>query len=486
MKPCIPPLSRPTFALLLAGLLIGLFLQFRPLDDVDLFWQVRAGLLMLDTGRLVERDAFTFTHAGDPVPTISWLAQLIFAGAYRVASWPAVRLIAALAFAAALTVAGLRGRNGARLFSLLSAVALGLLVLLPHTSVRPQAFGILGFSLLLALAHSTRQLRSQVLLAAPLLLVWQNLHPSVLVGGIALVPTVAVRWFRWWRKEEPPPVTLMVLLLLVLVSQFATPLGWNLLPWTRLNTEISHRLRISEWMPPWDASVVDASSTFWLALAGSLVLLAVSLLLLLQLRLRFCAALEDLALFLVMTVLALSAARFAAFWAVALIPCWVRWIEALKPTTLFAEAPGTVSSRLVGPLFGLGSLLVLLPLLRPGKLFSDELPWEGIQRLQAVLPEGRIYNYREWGGPLIFAGFPQWPVAIDGRLYLFSDDEWTQYNRASRGEVPLSELVEQYRPDAFFLRPTFQPALIAELRQSGDWKEVYSDAVCSAFIRRPR
>ena len=84
-------MSRNTFLLLLAGLLIALFLQLRPIDDVDVFWQVRTGELMLETGQLVRHDVFTYTHAGEPVPPISWLAQLLFAMQRRLAGWTFVR-----------------------------------------------------------------------------------------------------------------------------------------------------------------------------------------------------------------------------------------------------------------------------------------------------------------------------------------------------------------------------------------------------------
>jgi hypothetical protein len=105
--------------------------------------------------------------------------------------------------------------------------------------------------------------------------------------------------------------------------------------------------------------------------------------------------------------------------------------------------------------------------------------------LRAWLPAGRVYNYREWGGPLILEGTPDWQIAIDGRLYLFPDEEeWREYNDAALGRVPLDELVRRHQPDAFFLRPTFHAGLVERLRAAPDWRAVYQDDVSVIFIRR--
>src|SRR4029077_16152074 len=124
---------------------------------------------------------------------------------------------------------------------------------------------------------------------------------------------------------------------------------------------------------------------------------------------------------------------------------------------------------------GLG-LIVVAPTVVHSKVMASELPMEGIDRLKEALPSGRIYNYREWGGPLILAGSPEWQAAIDGRLYLFPLADWIRYQDAALGAVSLAELVKEYRPDAFFLRPSFHQALIAQLRQSSDWRELFTDA----------
>ena len=56
-----PVVPRAWHALLGAMFLLLLMaLQFRPIDDVDVFWQVRLGQLMMETGALVERVMASF------------------------------------------------------------------------------------------------------------------------------------------------------------------------------------------------------------------------------------------------------------------------------------------------------------------------------------------------------------------------------------------------------------------------------------------
>jgi hypothetical protein len=107
---------------------------------------------------------------------------------------------------------------------------------------------------------------------------------------------------------------------------------------------------------------------------------------------------------------------------------------------------------------------------------------QGISYLKSVLVHGRIYNYREYGGPLIFAGYPDWQVGLDGRLYLYDKAVWRDYNNAALGKVPLQELVARHQPDAFFLHPRFHKQLIEMLRRSQAWCKFYSDAQCIIFL----
>ncbi len=466
-------------------------LQFEPLNDVDIYWQVRLGQLMLDQGHLVTADPFTFTHSGAAVPCVGWLAQIIFAGLYNLGSWRAVQIAHVVLFAGAFWVSGRsavdgasRARCGIGLFSLLFALFLGFTAGVSNSMVRPQSFGIFCFAVLLYVTRSDWRFRSKVLLLVPLLLVWQNTHPSVLIGGGAVAALAGAQWLSRFRgSRSAAPWGLSGIVVLIALAQFATPMGWHILETSATNVRVARDLLgVSEWLPPWDASVRGAMVGFALTAAITIGLL-IRLRFRARFRARFRVRLEDVALCAALGLLSLSAARFVLFWAVAMVPVWSRWIEQSKPDGVLAwrgDRPvGRIRSALLAG-FGVPLALVLPTLLQGG--VADEFALgAGMTRLREVVPQGRIYNYREWGGPLILAGHPDWQVAIDGRLYLFGEEDWHAYHEAALGRISPADLARRYDVDAFFLHPSYQHRLIAQLRAAGKWREVHADDYCVIF-----
>ena len=119
-------MSRRVLLLLLLGSLMVMILRCKPIHDMDTFWQVRIGELMLDSGRLVTHDSFTYTHAGEPSPTFGWMAQLLFASVFRMDSWRGLQLLYTVLFSAAFIIAGSSNRCAkVSSFSLTFALLLG-------------------------------------------------------------------------------------------------------------------------------------------------------------------------------------------------------------------------------------------------------------------------------------------------------------------------------------------------------------------------
>lgn len=171
--------TKYTLLLLSLWLFMVMSLLLRPIDDVDLFTQIKLGELILEQGSLFVNDTFTYTLSGVRVPPVGWLAQVIFALLYRFYSWPAVQFAHVLLFASAFIIAGMspilspsKRRGDISLFSLAAAVLLGFLVGFNNSSVRPQTFAIISFSFLLYITQSNWRLRTKLLVLVPILLFW--------------------------------------------------------------------------------------------------------------------------------------------------------------------------------------------------------------------------------------------------------------------------------------------------------------------------
>ena len=152
-------------------------------NDGDTSWHIATGQWILDHRAIPHSDPFSFTWAGKPWVPIEWLAEVLYAGGYRIAGYGGV---AALVTAALMAVHGLIFFNASRF--LRPWVAVGALiamdlVLIPMTLARPHvlAWPLIALWTWLMLRARERD-RAPPLAAALLLVVWANLHGSFVMG----------------------------------------------------------------------------------------------------------------------------------------------------------------------------------------------------------------------------------------------------------------------------------------------------------------
>src|SRR5512144_395645 len=70
------------------------------LCDSDTYWQTAVGQWSLDHHALPRVDIYSFTKAGEPWASSSWLAQVLYATSYNVAGWTGPVVLAAGCIAA--------------------------------------------------------------------------------------------------------------------------------------------------------------------------------------------------------------------------------------------------------------------------------------------------------------------------------------------------------------------------------------------------
>jgi hypothetical protein len=472
--------NRYHLALLAVVLIFAGALQTQPIKDVDTFTYIALGRQILQTGSLTPPETLVFSLHGQNSRPLGWLANVFFAALYRVGGWHLLQAVYSSLFALAFGIAGLRcllRRPAPDLFSIIAAVVLGILVSLSNSSVRAQGIGFLCFSVLLYCLDARPSLRTSLLLA-PGLCVWQNAHASLVVGALAAFAILTADLLKaaHARASIRPAVYPGAILALCLLCQYATPLGSAIAALTADNVRIARDvLGVSEWQPPWHSSVRLASAGYFTALALSTFCIV---------RLRFKIPLRDGLQVVLFTALSLYAARFAVAWALAMIPIWASWFERIKPGRCFAwNGEQAVSRGTIVRFIGLCMILCGVESLSSGReKFDPEIPIACVAKLRELLPRGRIYNYREWAGPLQLAKFPDWTTMIDGRLYLYDQSYWREYERAATGAITPEDIVKHYAPDAFFLRNSYQPGLIEALSRDPLWSKAYDDGLCSIFL----
>lgn len=462
--------------LALAGMLFLLLL--RPVYDVDIFWQCKLGELILASRGLILTEPFAATHLGEPLPSLAWLGQTVYAQVRLFGGWPALRNFDALVWVGGFVAIALAcRRSGSPPLAVVVALGIGFMAAMPCASLRPQSFAAFSFGLLLALVRRNLPPMQTVLLATPLLVLWQNLHPSVSVAAIALAASVGAGWVRYLVGLRSAPWQLTALMLLAAAAVFATPDGFSILEVSAYNARASIALNVNEWLPPWAPANRSAGLTFAVAVGITSWLV---------IRYRQRVVWEELAPSVVLLGLTLTAHRFALFWGLTVVPVVARvltdperqrWCESQS----IADAPSPPVTWLSLPVLFTLSITVAA-LIRPTH-FHESLPLDGVVALKRTGVTGTVYCHYAWGGPLIDLGYPNWTVAFDGRFYRYSPEEWQRYAASVRGEIGPAELEAVYQPSAYFLRPGADDRLIAALRRDGNWREVHADRNCVAIIR---
>src|SRR5262249_13754091 len=119
-----------------------------------------------------------------------------------------LRLLLLLHFVLLLTAFGLalafaRWSGGSARSVALIGIA-GLFVAVPNSTVRAQSFGYLFFvGLFWLLASDVRKPSRRVFLALPLLILWANIHGSVVLGVALVVLWAAAAVLRVGRSGDP-------------------------------------------------------------------------------------------------------------------------------------------------------------------------------------------------------------------------------------------------------------------------------------------
>src|SRR4051794_15357099 len=87
--------SQLVFIALVLGIPSGIATSASIFRDGDTSWQIAAGEWILRNGRIPTTDPFSFTAAGHPWVAMEWLAEVLYATAFRLGSYAGLAVIAA-------------------------------------------------------------------------------------------------------------------------------------------------------------------------------------------------------------------------------------------------------------------------------------------------------------------------------------------------------------------------------------------------------
>jgi len=471
-------------------LLLGLFgMTARPATDPDLWWHLRTGQWIVETGHVPHSDPFSFTRAGHAWVSHEWLSEVVF---YEL--WKHGGAAGLIVFSAIITTTGfmllyLRCLlGGAEKHWAAAATAFGALASAPSWGVRPQMFTFTLASLLLWLLESgnkNEEDRPRLLFwIPPLFLLWLNLHAGFALGlallfayGVGLIMETAAGNTPW---QQARPIVLRVLLLLLACLALVplSPSGAQLYryPFDTLRSS-GMRSLIAEWFSPdFHEWLYRPFLLAWLLLLTALA----------SSRSRPRGR----------VILPLLLTSFAALDAVRHIPIFVLVaIPVIAAALPVATASPTALQRRrdsswFRPLFNL-AVVVLIGAFAVVKWISlarsqdareaEQYPQKAVAFLQASTQPQTIFVYYDWGGYAIWKLYPEYRVFVDGRADLYGDDLLRQFRTAMQLRTGWRDVLDRWKVEAVLVPPSC--ALAQALLLDPNWQPTFIDSKAIVLLR---
>ena len=244
---------------------------------VDTYFDLYTGRYVAEHG-IPQRNVLTAMAHGKPWIDQQWLAQLIYYRVWQLGGYAAVTILSIALVSAGLAVLGaLMLRRGVAPLSMCAWSLAALAVSYGYATPRAQSFGYLFVPLVLLLVlndHDRRWPRALTWLSIPLLVVWANVHGSVLLGAGLVGLHATCRAVAALRRRDFPSLAAYLLLgACAAASVFCTPYGLQIVHYYRSligNPELS--AAGTEWTPPNPASA-DAWAFFAVVIAVALAVI---------------------------------------------------------------------------------------------------------------------------------------------------------------------------------------------------------------------
>jgi hypothetical protein len=241
---------------------VGLLVDAPGRIAIDTFFDLTAGRDIVQHG-LPHSDRLMAFTAGQRWEDQQWLAHVADYGLFALGGLPLVAIadVASLVGALAIAIAAARRLGGSPLWT--TAVASPIVLLYISTAVRAQSFAMPLFVLLVwLLARDARRPDRRILLVVPLLVLWANVHGSILLGSALVGLHSAIGIGTALRRRNLRGLLRpLALAAVALVAPLASPYGPQLVQYYR-TTATSNAFQA--YVPEWGSTTLRAWPVFFL------------------------------------------------------------------------------------------------------------------------------------------------------------------------------------------------------------------------------
>jgi hypothetical protein len=441
----------------------GLFVAlnpFRALDNGDLYWQQWLGDYAFTWHRLpTALGNETFSAAGAPWVPQEWLVSFIVAGAMR------NNLLVPLAVAMAAIPIGIlasiyfRSRERASPAAIAAVLLFTGVALVASFGIRAQ---VLGWGCFAAFLLCLDRRDKWAYAAVPIVVLWANLHASVLLAPAYLLFRLIGRSFSDGLVAVMKGRDLRILAL-SFPAILCTPLGWHLPVYALMLSTSPIRHFIEEWQP------VTLHNVEFVVGALPLALLVAAP----RIRVRDMRELLPIA---ALFVAMLFAVRNVPLFAIAAAPLAAQSLDALFPS--FRRIESRIAEMERFALVTMSVAIVASAILLAGLVREQppRTPFAAIASLTADGEQRRLFceNFSACSAAL---QYPRLRVFMDGRADPYPLGVWNSYISVIRVEPSWRNVLRNYRVDTI-LASRGSPLATALARET-NWKPSFRD---DAFV----
>jgi hypothetical protein len=489
------------------------FIHLKPITDPDLFWHLATGRWIAEHGQLPDADPFNYTTSVTAYekPSLAgvvsrqyWLANLLQYGAATVMGYAGLLLLRSMFALLTMLMAYMSARRKGLsvVASLLLIVPLGYVVA-SFEGDRPNQMTFFFLAAFLFLVEHLKkgsggESRFPVGYFLPLLMLfWANMHGGFIFGaaiaGVYLAAELLRAPFFGWHAINRK---LAAVLALTIVAGFFNPNGYTIISSLIQESSPFQKSSITEFMSPF-TFIGYGTYSYAIELFSFVSLACISVVMCVvagrkPLLPSLARQAESVVLILFFGFIACTAVRFIPLLAIALTPI----IGAMVST--YSDTAARTFSRFMIPeaalacflAFGAWSAYPLTVLRKP--LVSDFFPEQAATFLKDNQLQGRLFNFYDWGGFLIWRFYPDKVVFVDGRglsqRSLFQYYSVIGADRSKIAGVPVYKAVL----DAYSVQTILVPGterngglvpLIAVLENDPEWRLVFTFKNCLLYTR---
>jgi hypothetical protein len=450
--------TRPWDVLLIAGsFLVVLAWAWRPIWDIDLFWHVVVGRLILEGG-VPSTDVLSAADPTAPWTTFQWGYEVLVAAVEATLGLPGLKAMHAVLVAGTFgLLAGLLRKTGASRALCLGILGFALLMVEDRIRARPHLFELLFVVGLAPLLYGRERQATPIVLVLVMGL-WANLHAVSSLWWVALVGAWTLSF-----KSKPSAKRFGTLAAGIVVALASPPVRKGLMGALLSHSDWPAEL-VPELQPTW--AYWELGFFGWAMLAGVVLGLAAAL--------HFTSAKDQERGAKIAALGCALAAVLMARWAwLAVVPMglWMLWQRPAWGWGVGAVSAAVVLGH-VGPRWTLDDRLQTLE--------EGSFPVQACQVMQDQDFRVPLDTTPAWSGYLLYCLYPKARVLSDGRLVFGPQITELLLAREAGDLGTFDQAVGIYGTQAL-VWPAGNPPPLDESR----WRIVHSDPVAQVWLPRP-